>query len=94
MNTPLLHDEEAESTAVTGVAADPTPSKRKYERAKLLTAADIGNEMAKIYRLAKSGEMDASVATKLTYILQSLAKIRVDESVEERLSALEQRGWH
>ncbi len=92
MNTPFLQHQSAESRAVVGVEADPTPAKR-YARSKLQTAADIGNEMAKIYRLAKSGEMDASIATKLTYILQSLAKIRVDGELEARLEALEQRGY-
>ena len=92
MNTPFLPSQSAESPAVASGEADPTPAKR-YARSKLQTAADIGNEMAKIYRLAKSGEMDASIATKLTYILQSLAKIRVDGELEARLEALEQRGY-
>ena len=92
MNTPFLQNQTAESRVVASVQPDPTPAKR-YARGKLQTAADIGNEMAKIYRLAKSGEMDASIATKLTYILQSLAKIRVDGELEARLEALEQRGY-
>ena len=92
MNTPFLQHQTAESPAIAGVEADPTPAKR-YARVKLQTASQIGDEMAKIYRLAKSGEMDASIATKLTYILQSLAKIRVDGELEARLEALEQRGY-
>ena len=92
MNTPFLQHQTAESPAVVSVQPDPTPAKR-YARGKLQTASDIGNEMAKIYRLATSGEMDASIATKLTYILQSLAKIRVDGELEARLEALEQRGY-
>ena len=91
MNTPFLQHQTAESPAVVSVQPEPTPAKR-YARGKLQTASDIGNEMAKIYRLAKSGEMDASIATKLTYILQSLAKIRVDSELEARIEALEQRG--
>ena len=92
MNKPLLQHQTVESPAVVIVQPDPTPAKR-YARSKLQTASDIGNEMAKVYRLAKSGEMDASVATKLTYILQSLAKIRVDGELEARLEALEQRDY-
>ena len=92
MNTPFLQHQTAESPAVVSVQPDPTTAKR-YARSKLQTASDIGNEMAKIYRLAKSGEMDASIATKLTYNLQSLAKIRVDGELEARLEALEQRGY-
>ena len=92
MNTPFLQHQTAESPAVVSVQPEPTPAKR-YARGKLQTASDIGNEMAKIYRLAKSGEMDASIATKLTYILQSLAKIRVDAELEDRIAALEERNY-
>lgn len=92
MNTPFLQNQTAESRVVAGVQRDPTPAKR-YARVKLQTASQIGDEMAKIYRLAKSGEMDASIATKLTYILQSLAKIRVDGELEDRIAALEERGY-
>ena len=92
MNTPFLQHQTAESPAVVSVQPEPTPAKR-YARGKLQTASDIGNEMAKIYRLAKSGEMDASIATKLTYILQSLAKIRIDGELEDRIAALEDRSY-
>ena len=53
MNTPFLQHQTAESPAVVSIQPDPTPAKR-YARSKLQTAADIGNDMAKIYRLAKS----------------------------------------
>ena len=73
MNTPFLQHQSAESRAVAGVESDTTPAKR-YARSKLQTAADIGNEMAKIYRLAKSGEMDASIATKLRKVCTTTAE--------------------
>jgi cell division protein FtsN len=91
MSKQVLQHQTAESSAVASVQPAPTPAKR-YARSKLQTASDIGNEMAKIYRLAKSGEMDASIATKLTYILQSLARILADSELEARIEALEQRG--
>ena len=70
----------------------PPPPAKTYARAKLQTASDIARELGKLYRLAKSGEMDASLATKLTYILQTMAKIQVDSELEQRLSALENRN--
>lgn len=92
MSTSFLQNKSAESLAIVGVQPGPAPAKR-YARSKLHSAADIGNEMAKLYRLAKSGEMDVSTATKLTYILQTLAKIRVDAELEDRIAALEQRSY-
>lgn len=73
------------------VIAEPVTYPKKYARAKLESATDIGNEIARVYRLAKSGEMDSAVATKLTYILATLAKVRGDGELERRIEALETR---
>lgn len=73
------------------VAAEPVTHPKKYARAKLESATDIGNEIARVYRLAKSGEMDSAIATKLTYILATLAKVRGDGELERRIEALETR---
>jgi len=63
----------------------------KYARAKLNTANEVADEIARIYRLAKAGRMDSAVATKLTYILATLAKVRGDGDLERRIEALEAR---
>ena len=70
----------------------PPPLKRDT-RAKLVNANDIANEIARVYRATKSGEIDANIATKLTYILSTLAKIRVDQALEARIEALEERSY-
>ncbi len=93
MDTPFLQHQTAESGAVTKAASDPTPSKRKYARAKLQTSSQIGNELASIYRSMKAGTLDPNLGTKLTYVLSTLVRIRVDESIETRLEALENRGY-
>lgn len=59
-------------------------------RAKLQTVTDISNELARVYRATKGGSLDINVATKLTYILSTLAKVKVDAELEARLEALEQ----
>lgn len=90
-NNAILNLQTAENDTVVDVDADPTPLKR-YERVKLQTAVGIGNEIAKVYRLAKAGTLDASIATKLTYILSTLAKVRVEGELEKRIEALERGG--
>ncbi len=87
-----LHSEDWQTGAVTVIDAEPTPDIKRYARAKLKTQNDIANELARVYRLAKSGEMDSSIATRLTYILTSLSKIKSDAELEKRIEALERRG--
>ena len=82
----------SENSAIAVPDSAPLPPAKNYARARLQTASDIARELGKLYRLAKSGEMDASLATKLTYILQTMAKIQVDSELEQRLSALENRN--
>ena len=83
-------------------ADDPTPlvetgvelvPKKRYARAKLVSANDIAAELARVYRAMKSGELDPNVGTKLTYVLSTLAKLRMDSEIEERLTALEDRNY-
>lgn len=68
------------------------PLGKKSHRASLRSPREIGNELAKLYRLAKAGSIDPATATKLTYILATLAKIRVDSELEKRIEKLERLG--
>ena len=98
-----LQVEQASDGWVTGVDLTPTPvavettgelmPKKKYTRAKLVSANDIASELARIYRATKAGELDPNVATKLTYILSTLSKLRMDGEIERRLEILEERGY-
>lgn len=85
------HDAFARAIGPEKLIAEPVTLPKKYARAKLETATDIGNELARIYRLMKSGELDPNLGTKLTYVLSTLAKVRGDGDIERRIEALEMR---
>jgi hypothetical protein len=68
------------------LAADPTPTGR---RTKLGNIREIRAELARVYRKAKSAEIDTTTATRLTYILTQLANLTMDSDIEERLTQLE-----
>jgi hypothetical protein len=77
MASPSEHDEN-----------DDTPHPLKV-RVKLNTVADVQRELAKLYRLARSKQMDTSEASKLANILMMIARIMETSDLEARLSALE-----
>jgi len=77
MASPSEHDEN-----------DDTPHPLKV-RVKLNTVADVQRELAKLYRLARSKQMDVADASKLANILLMLARLMEGSSLEARLEALE-----
>lgn len=77
MASPSEHDE-----------IDDTPHPLKV-RVKLNTVADVQRELAKLYRLARSKNMDTSEASKLANILVMIARIMETSDLEARLAALE-----
>lgn len=77
MASPSEHDE-----------TDDTPHPLKV-RVKLNTVADVQRELAKLYRLARSKNMDTSEASKLANILVMIARIMETSDLEARLAALE-----
>jgi hypothetical protein len=79
-----------EIDAATGQVESIPPEKNKRYRCKLDTLAEIKSEMAKLYREARSGMIDTVDCTKLTYVLQQIAKITVDGDIEQRLEKLEE----
>ena len=68
------------------VPASPAPP--KYIR--LGRIRQIRYELAAVYRLARTNKMASGEATRLTYILNTLAQMTIDSSFEERLSELEE----
>lgn len=56
-----------------GEEVDPTPSRRS--RATLRTLDDVAAELARLYRRAERGQIPAADASRLTYMLTSLAKV-------------------
>ena len=77
MASPSDHDEN-----------DDTPHPLKV-RVKLNTVGDVQRELAKLYRLARSKQMDVADASKLANILLMLARLMEGSSLEARLEALE-----
>lgn len=56
----------------------------------LTKMAHVRTELSKLYREARTGKIDISDATKLTFMLQVLAKIIEGGEMEKRIEALEQ----
>lgn len=65
--------------------AIPTP------QLKLATIEDCRREMARVYRDARTGQTDTADASRLVYMLTSIAKMIEVGQLEQRLIALEER---
>lgn len=74
----------------TGEIEDYPPVRGKRYRCKLDSLADVRREMARLYREARSGMLDAVEATKLTWILERVGKIVESSDLEARVRALEE----
>lgn len=64
----------------------PTPPK-----IKLNNLEDVRREMARVYREARAGTMDASEAGRLAYILTGIGKLIEVTDLEKRLLQMERR---
>ncbi|MDO5610510.1 MAG: hypothetical protein Q4G62_07040 [Pseudomonadota bacterium] len=58
-------------------------------RLKLATAQDVCRELARLYRLARAGEVEVADASKLAHILQILSRVMETGDLERRIEALE-----
>ena len=75
-NMPIVHEGQVLSVI-------PTPT------LKLATIDDVRREMAKVYRDARTGKADTSDASRLVYMLTSIAKMIELGQLEQRLCILE-----
>lgn len=66
----------------------PTP------RTPLKTLDHVRNELAKVYRLMKSGRLAAEDGTKRAYVLSTLGKVIEASILERRVQALELHLQH
>ncbi len=57
----------------------------------LNTLRRVRGELARVYRDARTRRLDPADATKLTYMLGTLARILEVDQLEERIAALEER---
>lgn len=65
---------------------------RKRIRCKLDSVSGVKAEACKLYRLVRSGEIEASEAGKLAYLLQIIAKLAETADLEAKLVELEARS--
>ena len=70
----------------TSGARIPAPSKIKLNELE-----DVRREMARVYREARSGKMDASEAGRFAYILTGIGKLIEATEIEKRLAQMERK---
>ena len=75
-NQPVVHEGQL-------LRAIPTP------QLKLATIDDCRREMARVYRDARTGQAETADASRLVYMLTSIAKLIETGQLEERLNELE-----
>ncbi|OAP87413.1 hypothetical protein A4H96_14190 [Acidithiobacillus ferrooxidans] len=66
-----------------------SPEINRHPSPRLGTAAEVRMEMARLYREARTGQMEVSDATKLAYLLTQLATLMRIDDLEQRTAALE-----
>jgi hypothetical protein len=65
-----------------------SPSPRS--RLRLNSVRECRRELAKVYAEARNGEIETANATRLAYLLISLANMIRDGDMEDRIAALEE----
>ena len=80
-----------EIDGATGEVETLPPQKGQRYRCKLNTLGDIKSEMSKLYREARSGAIDIQDGTKLTWMLQAVAKVIEGSDLEKRIEILESK---
>ncbi len=81
--------EPVEIDGITGEVHDIPHVKNKRYRCELDTVSDVKREMAKVYRECRSNLIDAQTGTKLSWMLQGIAKVIESSDLEQRIEALE-----
>lgn len=73
-----------ETRSDRAVTVAPTP-----HRIDLKTIDDVRVEMARVYRDARAGRIEAQQGTRLVYMLSQIGKLIESAEIEKRLEALE-----
>jgi hypothetical protein len=79
----------AASLETEGGTRPPTPKLRK--RYKLHTIEEVRREMARVYRDARTGAIDAKLGARLAYMLTQIAQLIESGELEKRVRELEAR---
>ncbi len=61
-------------------------------RTALTRLEHVRDELARVYRQARTGKIETQEATRLTYILVALSKVIENSDLEERIRTLERKG--
>ena len=61
-------------------------------RTALTKLEHVRDELARVYRHARTGKIETSEGTRLTYMLVALSKIIESSDLEERIRTLEEKG--
>lgn len=80
---------------VPALAPLPSPSPAPQEarkRIRLQSVGDVADELAKLYREARSKRLDVADASRLANMLSILSRILETSELEKRVAELEQRG--
>lgn len=85
----MSNNHPVEIDGITGEVETLPPQRGRY-RCSLDTMQDVKREMAKVYREARSGVLEVTDASKLTYMLGTIGKIIEGSDLEKRIEALEE----
>lgn len=91
----MTENDEKTTPQVEVLQPPPPPAKPpRGSRAALSKLSHIRTELAAVYREARSGKLATEEATRLCYLLHTLARIIEASDFEARITALEQGGQH
>jgi hypothetical protein len=82
-----MSDTKEKGGSQTGIEVLYTPT----PRLNLSTSEDVRREMAKVYREARTRQIEPSEATKLVFILTQILRAHEQVVLEGRITDLEQR---
>lgn len=68
----------------------PTPPRKRGKHIKLSSVSDVAEELARLYRQARAGEVETSDASRLAYMLNMLGGLLESVRLEARIQQLEQ----
>ena len=77
--------------SITGEVETLPPSKDRRYRCKLDSLSDVKQEMATVYKQARSGIVEVADATKFVWMLQAVGKIIETSDLEKRIEILEKK---
>lgn len=87
----MTNKNPVEIDGATGTVKPLSPKKSLRYVAKLDSLKDVRREMAKVYREARSGIIEAQDGTKLVWMLAAIGKAIEGSDIEKRIEALEKK---